>query len=134
MQNEFVDTNVLLYRVDNRDPRKRDIAKLLISELGDGIITSTQVLQEFYWNATNKLRLPPSSARQLVEYLCRRKVIQVTPSIVLASMDTSERYRISFWDSLIVEAAAAAQCSVLYSEDLQHGQKIRGVRVHNPFA
>jgi predicted nucleic acid-binding protein len=60
-------------------------------------------------------------------------VVHATPSLVVSAVDTSERYRIGFWDALIVEAAALAKCEVLLSEDLSHGEKIRGVVVQNPF-
>jgi len=133
MPNVFVDTNVFLYRVDDRDLKKRDRAISLLSEIGENITTSTQVLQEFYFNATIKLRVTPAYSLQIVEQLCRQRVVQITPTLILSSIDTSERYRISLWDSLIVEAAAAGGCLTLYTEDLNHGQKIRGVLVQNPF-
>jgi predicted nucleic acid-binding protein len=133
MQSAFVDTNVYLYHVDLDEPKKREIAKQLISELGDNAVSSTQVLQEFYWNATKKHGIPPSNALRFLEVICKRKVIQVTPALITSAIDTSERYRISFWDALIVEAAAAAHCQVLYTENLNDGQKIRGVLVQNPF-
>ena len=133
MPSAFVDTNILLYRLDERDKAKLNTARELISKVGDDLVTSTQVLQEFYVNATLKLRLPPPDAVRTIEMLSRKKVVQVNPAMVLAAAETSERYRISFWDSLIVEAAAAGGCRVLYTEDLNHGQSIRGVKVQNPF-
>jgi predicted nucleic acid-binding protein len=90
-------------------------------------------LQEFYVNATAKLRVSPAFGLQIVEQLCQKRVVQISPSIIVKAIDTSERYLISFWDALIVEAAVAGGCQLLYTEDLNHGQKIRGVLVHNPF-
>ena len=133
MDNAFIDTNVLLYSFDQRDSSKRQAATELISSLGRTLFTSTQVLQEFYWNATNKLKLTPSNATRVIEHLSFGHIVQVTPSLILASIDTGERYRISFWDALIIEAAVAGRCTVLYSEDLSHGQKLRGLRFQNPF-
>ncbi len=133
MLNAFIDTNVLLYRVDLTDQIKCVKAGTLISEIGDGFVTSTQVLQEFYANATRKLNLPPPNAVRALDSFCQRKVIQVTPSLIFAAIETSERNRISFWDGLIVEAAVAGRCKVIYTEDLNHGQRIRGVLVQNPF-
>jgi predicted nucleic acid-binding protein len=133
MPNAFVDTNILLYTVEAADQRKTYQARQLILKVGNDLVTSTQVLQEFYTNATRKLRIPPPSAVRAMESICRRKVIQVSPTLIFAAIDTSERYRLSFWDCLIVEAAVAGSCEILYTEDLNHGQKIRGVLVQNPF-
>lgn len=133
MPSAFVDTNVLLYAVDDRDPRKQQTAVSLLVAISDDMAVSTQVLQEFYWNATKKLRKSPAAALEVVEHFSRRHVIVVTPNLIVASVDTSERYKISFWDAMIVEAAATAQCRTLYTEDLHPGQRIRGVRIQNPF-
>jgi len=134
MPSVFVDTNIFLYCFDNSEPAKRDIARKRISELDDSVVTSTQVLQEFYWNATKKLRLTPMEAKRAVEHITRRKIVSISPSLVIHSIDTCDQYRISFWDALILEAAALAKCTSLLSEDLNHGQVIRGVKVANPFA
>jgi len=134
MPTVFVDTNVFLYCFDKSEPAKRDIAQTQVAGLEDSLVTSTQVLQEFYWNATKKLKMTPTEAKRAVELIAKRKIIQVGPSMVINSIDTSERYRISFWDALVVESAAAAKSSTLLSEDLNHGQVIRGIKVKNPFA
>jgi predicted nucleic acid-binding protein len=133
MPNAFADTNIFLYRIDSADQRKCDIARDLISEIGEELVTSTQVLQEFYVNATQKLKVSPSDAIRAMESLCRKRIVQVSPQMILIAVETSERYRISFWDSLIVEAAVAGGCRVLFTEDLNHGQSIRGLTVQNPF-
>jgi predicted nucleic acid-binding protein len=134
MPNAFADTNIFLYRIDETDRRKCEIARDLISNIGEELVTSTQVLQEFYVNATQKLRVSPSDAIRVIDALGRRKVVQVSPQMILSAVETSERYRIGFWDSLIVEAAVAGGCRVLYTEDLSHGQSIRGLTVQNPFS
>jgi predicted nucleic acid-binding protein len=133
MPSVFVDTNVFLYCFDLAALEKRETARNLLATLDDSLVTSTQVLQEFYWNATKKLRMTPVEAKRAVEHICKRRVVQVAPTIVLHSVDTSERYRISLWDALILEAAATAKCSKLLSEDLSHGQVLRGITVENPF-
>jgi predicted nucleic acid-binding protein len=97
------------------------------------ITISVQVLQEFYVNATRKLGLTPSDARSEVELWSNRRVIQPSPKLVLSAIDSSERYRISFWDAVIVESAVSADASILFTEDLNHGQTIRGVKIINPF-
>jgi len=134
MPNVFVDTNIFLYCFDKSAPGKREIAQAQIASLEDSLVTSTQVLQEFYWNATKKLKLTPAEAKRAVELIAKRKIVQIGASTVINSIDTSDRYRISFWDALIVESAAAAKSSTLLSEDLSHGQIIRGIRIQSPFA
>jgi predicted nucleic acid-binding protein len=133
MKSAFLDTNILVYAVDPRDPRKRDAALDIIRSLSSGWSLSVQVLQEFYWASIRKLSISPSDARATTELWSRQRVVQPTPQLVIGAIDTSERYRVSFWDALIVEAAVAGQCDVLYTEDLSHGQVIRGVTVANPF-
>ena len=133
MKSAFIDTNVLLYLVDPSEPGKRQAAREIMTEYGANFAISVQVLQEFYSISTRKLTLPPSEARALVKVWSGGRVLQPGPELVLEAIDTSERYRISFWDSLIVESAVATGCNLLLTEDLNHGQVIRGVRVHNPF-
>jgi predicted nucleic acid-binding protein len=134
MPTVFLDTNILLYRLDKSQPDKRQTAIDLIREHVGEIAISVQVLQEFYVNATRKLGLTPSNARSDVELWSQRRVIQTTPQLVLSAIDSSERYRISFWDALIVESAVAADATVLFTEDMNNGQSIRGVRIVNPFS
>ena len=133
MKSAFLDTNILVYAVDPRDSRKREMALEIIRSLSGGWSLSVQVLQEFYWASVRKLSISPSDARAITELWSRQRVVQPTPQLVIGAIDTSERYRISFWDALIVEAAVAGQCDVLYTEDLSHGQVIRGITVTNPF-
>lgn len=133
MKSVFLDTNVLVYAIDPRDPGKRGAALDIIRGLSGGWSLSVQVLQEFYWTSVRKLSISPSDARTATELWSRQRVVQPSPQLVLGAIDTSERYRISFWDALIVEAAVAGQCDFLYTEDLANGQVIRGVTVMNPF-
>ena len=133
MASVFVDTNIFLYCFDHSDPTKRDIALSLVTGLRDSLVTSTQILQEFYWNATRKLKMTPMEGKQAVDELGKRKVIQVSTLMISQAIDTSDLHRISFWDALIVEAASTARCSKLLSEDLNHGQVIRGIKIENPF-
>ena len=131
----FFDTNVLVYSVDRDEPVKREIAKNLIKrhmEDRTGII-STQVLQEFYSAATRKLHIPATIARQHVLDFGVFDIVQITPEIIRNGIDNSILHRISFWDGLIVAAASASKASKLLSEDLNDGQSIEGIKVHNPF-
>ena len=134
----FVDTNVLVYAYDRSAGWKRDRAQGLLQELwneGRGVL-STQVLQEFYVSVRRKVRppLPPEEARALVsDYLAWDPVIN-DGSAVLEAVDMSEGYQLSFWDALIVVAAARGGASVIYSEDFDHRQRLGSVQVLNPFA
>ena len=131
----FFDTKILIYAVDSAFPEKQKIALGLISEHArnrTGVI-STQVLQEFFSAATRKLKIDPLNAKQHVRDFQIFDVVQVTPEIIEDGIDCSILNRLSFWDGLVVEAAAVAGCESMLSEDLTDGQVIRGVRVRNPF-
>ncbi|MDE3189493.1 MAG: PIN domain-containing protein [Acidobacteriota bacterium] len=133
----FVDTNVLLYAV-SRAPAEREKATRANEVLDEGdLALSTQVLQEFYVQATRPSRAQPlghAEAAGLVEAFLRFPVQEMTTSIVLAAVATRERFGISYWDAAILEAARAARCDVVLSEDLAAGRDYGGVRVENPFA
>ncbi|MGH9520784.1 MAG: PIN domain-containing protein [Terriglobales bacterium] len=131
----FVDSNVILYIYDDRWPDKSRRGRLLLAELMNaqrGVI-STQVLQECFAVATRKLGISPLEAKEFLLTLSSMPVIQITPELIYDAIDGVMLYRLSFWDSLIVSAAALARCATLYTEDMQHGQIIRGVRICNPF-
>lgn len=133
----FVDTNVLVYAEDEDASRKRDLARACLRDLWErkaGAI-SVQVLQEFYVTTTRKLprRLEPETAEQIVEEYLGWTVVETSGALVVRAIRRSLVSRVSYWDALIVEAAIAAGCDVLLSEDLNHGQVFDGVRVVNPF-
>ncbi len=132
----FVDTNVLIYLFDNDSPGKQARAQALFDKERDRIVLSTQVLGEFYVNVARKLEqpLPQDAAARAVEDFSRFDVQSVTAELVLAAVRRSRSSLLSYWDSLIVETARNAGASILFTEDLQHGQEIDGLRVVNPFA
>jgi len=134
----FLDTNVFVYANDKNEPVKRSIAMELIRDLtanGGGVI-SYQVLHEFFNVVLTKT---PSKMRheEVQQFLTAvfRQLETVPSSFVLVSeaIRIQERYRLSWYDSLIVAAAQQAGCKLLYSEDLQHGQQFGTVTIHNPF-
>ncbi len=134
-EREFLDSNILVYSVDRNEPEKRSVAMELIRghlENRTGVI-STQVLQEFYSAATRKLHIPARTARQHVIDFGMFDVVQITPDMIQKGIDCSILHQISFWDGLIVSAASVAKAGVLLSEDLNDGQSIQGIKVHNPF-
>lgn len=133
----FVDTNVLLYRHDGSKPEKQKAAETWLTHLWQtrsGRL-STQVLQEFYLNATQKLKpgLDREIARQEVMDLTAWHPIPVDFQVIAEAWDLQDRYQLSFWDSLIAAASRLAGCRFLLTEDLQHDQDLNGVRVLNPF-
>jgi len=131
----FVDSNILLYALDDADPRKQRIARDWRAELWKSRMgrISFQVLSEFYVNA---MRLkPPCSdeARAEVRDLLAWNPVVVDAAVMERGWKIQDRYHIAYWDSLIVAAAKAASCGFLLTEDLQDGQKFDGLEVINPF-
>lgn len=137
MSRSFFDTNVLLYLFDNAVPQKKARAQEVFFEEAQAgrAVLSTQVLQEFYVNATRKLAepLPAEVARAQVRDFARLPLIRADEVMILAAIERHLRMRFSFWDALVVEAALRAGAGRLLTEDLQHGQKIEGLTVENPF-
>lgn len=131
----FLDTNVLIYADDLEAGAKHDRARGIVAEVlssGEGVV-STQVLQEFFVIVTGKLGVDVAIARRKVELLAAMDVVGIDLDLILAAIDLRRLHSISFWDALILRAAAVAGCGVLLTEDLQDGQLIGGVRVENPF-
>jgi predicted nucleic acid-binding protein len=131
----FFDTNILLYTDDRANPAKQGRALDLLAEhrrQQTGVV-SLQVLQEYFTGATQKFHLDADVTRRKVELFAEFNVIIPEVSDVLAAIDLHRLHRLSFWDALIVQTAQNGSCSVLFSEDLQHGRAINRLRVVNPF-
>jgi predicted nucleic acid-binding protein len=134
----FIDTNIFIYSFDTKNEIKRETAQNLIAlalEKGTGII-SYQVVQEFLSAATRKFAVPlrlKDAQKYLdivLEPLCE---VFSSTELYHQALEIAEEWRFSFYDALIVAAALQAECEVLYSEDMQDNQKIRGVTILNPF-
>ena len=134
----FVDTNVLVYAFDSSDPTRHRSAAQLLSLLmdGDRLRLSTQVLQEFYVTMTRKARPPWTPERGLAKLddFAAWPVITSDLSLIREAVLLSRDAVLSFWDALIIVAAVRSGADTLYTEDLNHGQVVRGVRVVNPFS
>ncbi len=132
----FFDTNVLVYAFDEGTPKKRAIALDLIEEHlveGEGVI-SVQVLREFYSAVRREPQsLPDEEASAAVGRLAGFSPLQEDVGMVLNAIRRHQEMSISFWDALIVEAALKSGADRLFTEDMQHGRVIEGMRVENPF-
>ena len=135
----FLDTNVLIYVFDKDSPNKAAVARQLYSRLvreKSGLV-SVQVLQEFFVTLSKKFTVTLSAddvEREVRDLSALPKVIETDVALVLDSITLSRRYKLSFWDGLIIQAALRGGASVLYSEDLQDGQIIDSITIANPFA
>ena len=134
----FVDTNVLIYAHDVDAGRKHDVAKDLLRSLWAeraGVLSS-QVLQEFYVNATRKIRKPltRAEARSVIDTYAPWCVDGITTADPSAAFQIEDQARIGFWDALIIAVAARSGAHRVASEDLNNGQSIAGISIHNPFS
>jgi predicted nucleic acid-binding protein len=132
----FVDTNILIYAHDRSTGVKHERARKLIENLwssGGGVL-STQVLQELCVNLRRKLArpLPPEDVRLLIRDYSSWEVVINTPESIIQALEIEGRYKTSFWDALILQAAEQSGASVLYSEDLATGQQYSAIKVVNP--
>ena len=131
----FVDTNVLPYAAstDPTEAGKRDAARRIL--VANPVCFSVQVAQEFFVNATRKLK-PPLSRADALGFLEQINPVAVAPldyGLFEEATRLSERFQISYWDAAIVIAAKKLNCVTLYSEDLSHGQNFDGIVTTNPF-
>ena len=132
----FIDTNVLIYSDDSAFPEKREIAVELLTTLrrsGTGVL-SIQVLQEYFAIATRKLGVEVSLAQRRMELFARFDVVIPSIALLSSAVDLHRLRSLSWWDALVVQSAVSAGCSVLLSEDMQHGATLSGVRIENPFS
>ena len=134
-ERSFVDTNILVYTDDASVPEKQQIAtKLLETGWNSGhLILSTQVLQEYFSAVTRKLGVPPEIAQRKIELLGCLGISSITHKDIIRAIELHRLHKFSFWDSLIIRMAKKTACTILYSEDMQHNQKIGDVRIVNPF-
>lgn len=132
----FFDTNVLVYLFDAADPVKQQQAQSLLRDTPpSSVVVSAQVLGELYWATTRKLATPLAhdAARSATERVARFAVVPVDKELVRGALGLVESESLAYWDALIVEAANVGACHRLLTEDLNHGQVIKGVRIEDPF-
>jgi predicted nucleic acid-binding protein len=134
----FVDTNILVYAHTPTEGNKHDIAKTLLDDLWESRrgVLSTQVLQEFCYVLTRKMR-PPRPVPEVVQrarMFLEWHIVSASAELAINALEAAALHNVSYWDALIIGAARSARCSVLYTEDLNNGQKFGSLRVVNPFA
>ncbi|MCP9455872.1 MAG: PIN domain-containing protein [Nitrospira sp.] len=133
----FFDTNILIHAYDLDAGEKREHARRALQDAweNENGILSTQVLQEFYVNVTRKIPqpIPPAKARGILGNYASWDVVRNGLKTILMASEIEERHRLSFWDSMIVAAAAEGGATRILTEDLGHGQVIEGIEVVNPF-
>jgi predicted nucleic acid-binding protein len=131
----FVDSNVFLYAMDKADSRKQQAARNWRAELWKNRMgrISFQVLHEFYVNAVRQLPGARVEARAEVRDLLAWNPLTADAALLEQGWKIQDRYKLSYWDALIVAAAQALSCGYLLTEDLQTGQNFDGVEVLNPF-
>lgn len=135
MEKIFIDTNIIIYANDKRDKKKQLKAIKLITDLiksNNGTI-STQVLQEYAYVAIKKLNQRYDIVLRQVKLLESFEVINQSSDMICRAIEIMQTYKINFWDSCIISNAEYANCSVIYSEDLNTGQYYSGIKIINPF-
>lgn len=97
----------------------------------EGVI-STQVLQEFYVAGVKKLNANPQILKEIIKGFEKYEIVQVNIELIKEAIDISLLHKISFWDALIITSAEIAGCQIIYTEDLNSGQMIKGIKIINP--
>ena len=135
MPHAFLDTNVLLYALDPRDPAKQTVAAGLIRQLSSEgrAMVSTQVLIELFSNLHRKLNVSRERAALLCYSLTDWAVVSSDLPMVMKAMARAAQSQLSIWDSMVVEAALIGGADTLYSEDFTSGQRFGSLQIVNPF-
>jgi len=134
--NWFVDTNVLIYAIDNRFPAKKEIADLWLGELArhKAIVLSPPSLNEFYSVATLQLGLARnSSTRDQAWDLARWCTAPLDAEVSRDAWRIEDETGNCYFDCLLIASARRADCSFFLSEDLQHERRIGDLTILNPF-
>lgn len=133
----FVDTNIFVYASANDDTVRAPVAQHLLDQLmaTQALVTSTQVLQELFVTLTRKgdRRLRTEEAVRILDRIAKFSVFTVGYAAVRVAAELCGRDAFSFWDALVLVAAARSGATRLYTEDLQHGRTVLGVEIVNPF-
>lgn len=132
----FFDTNILVYMQDSSNLNRQKTARKLFAECvkDKTAVISTQVLQEFYNIAANKLHQDKNATKAIVRNFANNlDLVTVTFEIIENAVDLNIANQFSIWDAIIISAAQSGNCDILYSEDLNDGQRIGNLVIKNPF-
>jgi predicted nucleic acid-binding protein len=132
----FVDSNLILYVLDRRDPARSEQAKEILLEIAkdrSGVV-STQVVNEVANVCTSKLQMSAIEVTNALAVFRSFALVQHSLEMTVTALKIREDHGLNFWDALIIASAASAGCKTLYTEDLNSGQTIAGVKVVDPFA
>ena len=132
---KFIDTNVWVYALTEQDHAKKKIAAELISKtyLEDTICVNAQVLKEFANFAFKRTKKSADEINAMLKKMSSYSFVPDTKELVMQAVALKERYDVGFYDSLMLSAANKAKCDVIYTEDLNSGQKYGTVTAINPF-
>ena len=135
MSKIFIDTNILVYTLDQKNLEKQDKARKIVKKVVEShqAVISTQVIQEFYVVASNKLKADPIVVKNIIHNFHNVEIVNNDLDLIEQAIDIGILSQLSFWDSLIIAAAEKANCEYVLSEDLNSGQNYRGIKVLNPF-
>jgi predicted nucleic acid-binding protein len=132
----FVDTNIFIYAYSDDDLLKHKVAKnLLQNDLSKNtVIVSVQILNEFY-SVMSKSKLSHQEITHFIREIAKQTYVKsISMETVELCLEIKRKYRYSWWDSLVLASALEADCNILYSEDMQHGQTIENtLKIVNPF-
>ena len=133
----FLDTNILVYAYDTHDLTKQRKAQALITEgiRTESAVLSSQVLGEFFTVVTRRIPNPLSATdvQEIIRALSILELVAIDLQLVNRAIDTHLKYRVSYWDSLIIAAAERAGCDTILSEDLSADQHYHEILVVSPF-
>jgi len=131
----FIDTNILVYTLDQKNIEKRDLARRIVKKVVESHqpVISTQVIKEFYVVASSKLKADPIVVKNIIHNFHNMEIVNNDLDLIEQAIDISILSQLSFWDSLIIAAAEKANCEYVLSEDLNSGQNYRGIKLLNPF-
>jgi predicted nucleic acid-binding protein len=135
---EFLDTNVLVYAYDDREPPKQTIARKLLQGAiaGKSFVISSQVVAEFAATLLHKVSVPasPRAVMKGLDVLTAVRLITPDSELIRRAVEAHEAYGVHFYDGMIIAAAERAGCARILSEDFNSGQEYFGVIAANPFA
>jgi len=130
----FIDSNIFLYAFNNDDIDKQKVATKIIMSENSSYYISLQVINEVSNNMLRKLQFTNTEIKDFINDSYERyRVYNITKDTFLLACDIRDKYNISYYDSLILSSAINSNCNILYSEDMQHNQKIENLTIINPF-